>query len=420
MEDIKVHIEEKLNIHLKSFNVQKKIILTQIPKQLSNLGDYSFVVNSLDPVKPISLALTLLGLKERAIKSGEKVKGVLPINSIAESYILVRGKEKAPLVYINLVILPDLKQKYRTLLVKRLIELISKENFAKSDEYKGKIAIVEHTSANPISPLHIGNLRSTIQGDTFARILTRVGFTVFRHFYVNDGGLQIAFTALGYKILKRRSIRPDIKFDAWIGQVYAIMNVFYHTQATIRDVFPGSKKKYALNKQDITQNEKKSKAELAKINELLSKLTQEKENYEKMVPHPKIQLEKVEQKRETLINKKVHTEKLQSSIQKYYSSFHNLKLRFPLLFQILYEEIQDIDLNFEVGKLLREYEKGKNEKIKTQVREMVDWVLDGFKWTLNRYNVHLDSFDFETDITWSGAPERNRGAIRKIRKHTKN
>ena len=406
MENIKGLIEEKLNSHLKSFNVQNEVVLAPIPKQLSHLGDYSFVVNSVEPANPLSLALNLLGLKQRTIKSGEKITGTLPIDLISEAHIFTRGERKPPLVYINLMVLPNLKQEHQNSMLRSLIEQVSLDNFAKSEKHKGKVAVVEHTSANPISPLHVGNLRCTIQGDTFARVLKRIGFTVFRHFYVNDGGLQIAFTAFGYKVLKSKNIKPAIKFDAWIGQIYAIMNLFYHTQLAIKGIFPGTKKIYSLTKQDITNNGQKLKNQVAEINSSVTKLTQEKEKFEQVVPYPKIQIKNLEQQKAILQSKKLHKEKFHANLQKYYSTFDSLKFRFPNIFQILYKEVQNIDLNLEVGKLLAEYEKGSNLEIKKHFREMVEWALEGFKWTLNRYNVQFDAFDFETDITWSKSPEK--------------
>ncbi|MGD8546207.1 MAG: arginine--tRNA ligase, partial [Candidatus Bathyarchaeota archaeon] len=50
--------------------------------------------------------------------------------------------------------------------------------------------IVEHTSANPLSPIHIGQARNPILGDTIARILKRRGHTVYCHYYVDDVGRQ--------------------------------------------------------------------------------------------------------------------------------------------------------------------------------------------------------------------------------------
>ena len=50
--------------------------------------------------------------------------------------------------------------------------------------------IVEHTSANPDGPLHVGHIRNSVIGDTLVRILRRAGCTVDAQYYVNDMGRQ--------------------------------------------------------------------------------------------------------------------------------------------------------------------------------------------------------------------------------------
>ncbi len=61
----------------------------------------------------------------------------------------------------------------------------------------GGRVLVEHTSANPDGPLHIGHIRNSIIGDTIARIFRMAGIDVKTHYYVNDMGRQVAITVLG-------------------------------------------------------------------------------------------------------------------------------------------------------------------------------------------------------------------------------
>jgi arginyl-tRNA synthetase len=53
--------------------------------------------------------------------------------------------------------------------------LQSGSSYGTSELKKGKKVIIEHTSANPNAPLHIGNLRNVIIGGILAKIL-QVGF----------------------------------------------------------------------------------------------------------------------------------------------------------------------------------------------------------------------------------------------------
>jgi arginyl-tRNA synthetase len=52
--------------------------------------------------------------------------------------------------------------------------------------------VVEHTSANPTGPMHVGRARNPIIGDAISRTLDLAGYDVSRHYYVNDAGRQIA------------------------------------------------------------------------------------------------------------------------------------------------------------------------------------------------------------------------------------
>ncbi|MFB6297717.1 MAG: arginine--tRNA ligase [Salinirussus sp.] len=59
--------------------------------------------------------------------------------------------------------------------------------------------VVEHTSANPTGPIHVGRARNPIIGDAVARLLEYAGYDVQRHYYVNDAGRQIAVFAWAYE-----------------------------------------------------------------------------------------------------------------------------------------------------------------------------------------------------------------------------
>ena len=60
-----------------------------------------------------------------------------------------------------------------------------------NDALKGQKIMVEFVSANPTGPMHMGNARGGVLGDTRAEVLSRAGADVWREFYVNDAGNQI-------------------------------------------------------------------------------------------------------------------------------------------------------------------------------------------------------------------------------------
>ena len=60
-----------------------------------------------------------------------------------------------------------------------------------NDTLKGQKIMVEFVSANPTGPMHMGNARGGVLGDTLASALQKSGADVWREFYVNDAGNQI-------------------------------------------------------------------------------------------------------------------------------------------------------------------------------------------------------------------------------------
>ena len=106
-------------------------------------------------------------------------------------------------------------------------EVFSKMLLEKVDENYGQLPatgekiVLEHTSANPNGPLHIGHIRNSIFGDSLSRLLRLAGRDVTTQYYVNDMGRQIAIivcgiTELGLKIEDYEGEKVDHK----VGKLY--------------------------------------------------------------------------------------------------------------------------------------------------------------------------------------------------------
>ena len=63
--------------------------------------------------------------------------------------------------------------------------------YGQSSEGQGRKVMVEFVSANPTGPMHMGNARGGVLGDTLANVLGRDGWDTWKEFYVNDAGNQI-------------------------------------------------------------------------------------------------------------------------------------------------------------------------------------------------------------------------------------
>ena len=76
----------------------------------------------------------------------------------------------------------------------------------------GRSVVVEHTSANPTGPVHVGRARNPIYGDAVARVLDYAGHDVETHYYVNDAGRQIATFTWAYETFDESDL-PDPERD---------------------------------------------------------------------------------------------------------------------------------------------------------------------------------------------------------------
>ena len=63
--------------------------------------------------------------------------------------------------------------------------------YGQGEGSKGQKVMVEFVSANPTGPMHMGNARGGVLGDTLANVLARDGADTWKEFYVNDAGNQI-------------------------------------------------------------------------------------------------------------------------------------------------------------------------------------------------------------------------------------
>jgi arginyl-tRNA synthetase len=89
------------------------------------------------------------------------------------------------------------------------LEAATEETYGRLDQ-TGESVVVEHTSANPTGPIHVGRARNPIIGDAIANVLDLAGYDVSRHYYVNDAGRQIATFTWAYGAFEESDLpEPD-------------------------------------------------------------------------------------------------------------------------------------------------------------------------------------------------------------------
>ena len=76
-----------------------------------------------------------------------------------------------------------------------------------SQKMHGKRLMVEFVSANPTGPLHVGHGRQAALGDAICNLFQTQGWDVYREFYYNDAGVQIATLATSTQ-MRAQGLKP--------------------------------------------------------------------------------------------------------------------------------------------------------------------------------------------------------------------
>ena len=213
--------------------------------------------------------------------------------------------------------------------------------------------IVEHTSANPIHPIHIGHARNSVLGDSLARILEARGHKVFRHYYIDDVGRQSAIIAYGYKLLGKP--KPKGKPDHYIGAIYSITSCML---------------------------------EIYRLKKIIAEMRKDPDRAEDL-------------------------QMIQRELDDWIGVAAELKEKFPNLFNKILEAFSSAeDPELEVNRILQAYERGE-EETKNLIRGLSQICIEGFKQTFARCGISIDSWDWESTFVWNGDVSRYLEALRK-------
>lgn len=194
------------------FEIFKEEVIMQLEKAIKNLYNLEIEVKVEKPKEIADLAFPCFQLSKILKKDAREISKEIS-KRIKGEWI---KETKAMGGYVNFYINVDK-------LAKELITKIEKmgDNFGKLDEKNLKV-IVEHTSANPNGPLHVGRARNPIIGDTIARLLKFGGYDVITQYYVDDMGKQVATLFWGVKNLKEKGKIMEEKTRKKPDHIYVV------------------------------------------------------------------------------------------------------------------------------------------------------------------------------------------------------
>ncbi|NLT56876.1 MAG: arginine--tRNA ligase [Actinomycetales bacterium] len=85
--------------------------------------------------------------------------------------------------------------------------------------------LVEHTSVNPVHPLHAGSLRGTVLGGAITGLLRSAGADVDVRYFVNDQGRQVTYLRRILPEVDWHTIPTGLRPDEAVGILYALANM---------------------------------------------------------------------------------------------------------------------------------------------------------------------------------------------------
>ncbi|MBV0900345.1 arginine--tRNA ligase [Haloarcula salina] len=113
------------------------------------------------------------------------------------------------------------------------LDAVADDGFGRLPDRETSV-VVEHTSANPTGPVHVGRARNPIIGDAVARVLDYAGYDVDRHYYVNDAGRQIAVFTWAYETFDEEDL-PEPERDS---PEYEMVRYYRKGNAVLEDGDP--------------------------------------------------------------------------------------------------------------------------------------------------------------------------------------
>jgi arginyl-tRNA synthetase len=178
------------------FNVNLEQVAVEVPPRIE-LGDLAFPA-AFELAKQIKQAT---GEKQNPRSIAEKLKSAL------ENHEAIERVEIAGSGYLNVFF-----DRPKFLIEFADAQALPKLKFSVDNSRPKRI--IEHTSVNPNKAAHIGHVRNSVLGDTFARILRANGEYTEVQNYIDNTGVQVADVVVGFVYLENKNLEQIKLLDA--------------------------------------------------------------------------------------------------------------------------------------------------------------------------------------------------------------
>ncbi|HQZ82675.1 MAG TPA: arginine--tRNA ligase [Pyrinomonadaceae bacterium] len=222
--ELRALLDEKVKAAAEShFSVKLENIVAEVPPK-TELGDLAF---------PVAFELAKQIKQQTGEKANPRAIGET-LKSAIEGLPGVERVEVAGAGYLNIFF--DRAE--------FLSQNVEDARTASTTE-RAKVCI-EHTSVNPNKAAHIGHVRNSVLGDTFARILTSTGKSVEIQNYIDNTGVQVADVVVGLLYLEGRDLdsvkaldkelsADGKRFDHYCWDLYARVGKEFQTDETLKE-----------------------------------------------------------------------------------------------------------------------------------------------------------------------------------------
>lgn len=412
--------EIKKNIKRIGQSIESKIPIEESPRK--EYGEFS---------SPVSFTLAKRIGKENIAKAASKIAEDL-VEQMKTNKISLISKIEAIRGHINFFL--DWEQVTDRVLTTILSQT---SEYGKNNLGKGKKIVVEHTSANPVHPIHIGTARNSVIGDAIRNLLEACNYTVQTRYYLDDVGKQVAYLAYTYKKLQEK-IKARGKVDHFFGILYSCAIVTIKEKRLNRELKDAKAKYETLLKSTYKKLKKKQETVSPKIEKQYSKFqsllsssikrvnqfptTDWRENIARVYDRTKAFLNSLQEEQHDSKNSLKAIIKnfmgntagkqglnqilsVKKELEEWKSISNEISMKWPKIHELTNKHLNEENIEEKVREIVRDYEQG-GQEYKNIIQEVCQRTFEGFKKTFTEMGITFDKIDWESELVWDKKVEK--------------